>query len=85
MAERLVTHTCKDPRTGEITRLCNVSESWSPRAKADAIDDIENAPPRLPGSLEGHDHGNQGGPGAVRKIPADGSRQLNAKQSRRPA
>jgi hypothetical protein len=41
MAERLVTHTGKDPRTGDITRLCNASESWSPRAKADAIADIE--------------------------------------------
>ena len=29
-------------RDGDITALCNGSESWSPRLKADAISDIES-------------------------------------------
>ncbi len=27
---------------GDITRLCNEGDTWSPRSKADAISDIEN-------------------------------------------
>ena len=38
---RRVTATKKD-RQGDITGLCNHSESWSPRFKADAIADIES-------------------------------------------
>ncbi len=41
MAERKVTQSGKD-KDGDITELCNPSETWSPRAKADAIADIEN-------------------------------------------
>ncbi len=41
MARRQVTKTGKDS-DGDITALCNPSEYWSPRAKADAISDIES-------------------------------------------
>jgi hypothetical protein len=40
MSRRSVTQSRKD-RDGDITALCNPAESWSPRAKADAIQDIE--------------------------------------------
>lgn len=40
MAHRHVTHSGKDD-DGDITRLCNPPEAWSPRSKADAIADIE--------------------------------------------
>lgn len=40
MADRRVTATGKDA-DGDITKLCNGGESWSPRAKADAVRDIE--------------------------------------------
>jgi hypothetical protein len=40
MADRAVTQTRKDS-SGDITALCNPGQSWSPRAKRDAIDDIE--------------------------------------------
>ena len=40
MATRYVTKTRKDSE-GDITALCNGSESWSPRMKAGAITDIE--------------------------------------------
>jgi hypothetical protein len=41
VASRKVTHSGKDS-DGDITALCNATESWSPRAKADAIRDIES-------------------------------------------
>jgi hypothetical protein len=41
MADRKVTKSGKD-KYGNITSLCNSSESWSPRSKANAISDIEN-------------------------------------------
>lgn len=41
MATRVVTKSGKD-KDGDITKLCNSSETWSPRLKADAISDIEN-------------------------------------------
>ena len=41
MANRLVTRTGKD-EDGDITSLCNSTAEWSPRAKANAIRDIEN-------------------------------------------
>lgn len=41
MADRAVRKTGKD-RDGDITRLCNEGDAWSPRSKADAIRDIEN-------------------------------------------
>lgn len=41
MADRQVTRSRKD-RDGDITALCNPGQYWSPRAKADAIADIEN-------------------------------------------
>lgn len=41
MADRRVTASGKD-RDGDITRLCNSGEYWSPRSKADAISDIES-------------------------------------------
>lgn len=41
MSDRAVKNTGKD-RDGDITRLCNPGQSWSPRSKADAIRDIEN-------------------------------------------
>ncbi|MEI9850105.1 MAG: DUF3892 domain-containing protein [Sphingomonas sp.] len=41
MAKRYVTKTGKNQQ-GDITRLCNTGEVWSPRSKADAIADIEN-------------------------------------------
>lgn len=40
MADRAVYKTGKD-RDGDITKLCNAGEAWSPRRKADAIKDIE--------------------------------------------
>lgn len=40
MADRAVTKTGKD-RDGDITSLCADGAAWSPRAKADAIRDIE--------------------------------------------
>lgn len=40
MAERRVTKTRKDS-DGDITALCNPSESWSPRSKGNAVSDIE--------------------------------------------
>jgi hypothetical protein len=40
MAERQVTKTGKD-KSGDITTLCNSGAAWSPRAKSDAIRDIE--------------------------------------------
>ena len=39
MAKRYVTRTGKD-KDGDITRLCNSGQAWSPRSKADAIRDI---------------------------------------------
>lgn len=40
MSRRAVYRTGKDSE-GDVTKLCNSSESWSPRRKADAIGDIE--------------------------------------------
>lgn len=40
MAVRYVTRSKKD-RDGDILALCNPGEVWSPRAKPDAIRDIE--------------------------------------------
>lgn len=40
MAQRSVTRSGKD-KGGDITRLCCPGEYWSPRAKWDAIEDIE--------------------------------------------
>lgn len=40
MADRAVRKTGKD-RDGDITKLCNDGDFWSPRLKADAIRDIE--------------------------------------------
>lgn len=40
MSRRRVTRSGKD-RDGDITSLCNTGELWSPRRKADAIQDIE--------------------------------------------
>ena len=42
MADRAVTLTGKDGDR-DITRLCNPGAYWSPRAKWDAIRDIESA------------------------------------------
>lgn len=41
MSDRAVRQTGKD-RDGDITKLCNSGEVWSPRSKADAIRDIDN-------------------------------------------
>lgn len=41
MADRAVRKTGKNPE-GDITRLCNEGDAWSPRSKADAITDIES-------------------------------------------
>ena len=41
MAKRYVRQTGKD-KDGDITRLCNSGEFWSPRSKADAIQDSES-------------------------------------------
>jgi len=41
MASRQVTKSRKDS-DGDITALCNSSESWSPRLKSGAISDIES-------------------------------------------
>ena len=41
MADRKVTKTGKDA-DGDITKLCNPGQDWSPRLKAGAISDIEN-------------------------------------------
>lgn len=40
MAARQVRKTGKN-KDKDITKLCNDSESWSPRSKADAISDID--------------------------------------------
>lgn len=40
MSRRRVTHSGKD-RDGDITALCNPGEYWSPRRKAESIQDIE--------------------------------------------
>ena len=41
MSDRAVRQTGKDS-DGDITKLCNSGETWSPRSKADAIRDIDN-------------------------------------------
>ncbi|HEX8443503.1 MAG TPA: DUF3892 domain-containing protein [Allosphingosinicella sp.] len=41
MAKRYVRQTGKNSQ-GDITRLCNSGQSWSPRSKSDAINDIES-------------------------------------------
>ena len=41
MAKRYVTKTGKD-RDGDITKLCQPGQPWSPRYKADAISDIKS-------------------------------------------
>ncbi|MBV2149216.1 DUF3892 domain-containing protein [Sphingobium sp. AS12] len=41
MAKRYIRATGKNSQ-GDITKLCNSGEIWSPRAKADAISDIES-------------------------------------------
>ena len=41
MADRRVRKTGKDS-SREITKLCNDGEYWSPRSKADVINDIES-------------------------------------------
>ena len=41
MADRHVTHTGKD-EDGDITKLCNPGQNWSPRPKQGAIADIES-------------------------------------------
>ena len=40
MADRAVTRTGKD-QDGDITKLCNPGQSWSPVSKATAIREIE--------------------------------------------
>ena len=40
MAKRYVRASGKNSQ-GDITRLCHAGESWSPRGKSDAINDIE--------------------------------------------
>ncbi len=40
MADRHVTHSGKD-EDGDITKLCNPGQQWSPRTKQGAIADIE--------------------------------------------
>lgn len=40
MVDRAVRNTGKDS-DGDITKLCDPGQSWSPRSKADAIQDIE--------------------------------------------
>jgi uncharacterized protein DUF3892 len=41
MTDRAVRKTGKD-QDGDITKLCDSGQAWSPRSKADAIRDIEN-------------------------------------------
>ena len=41
MSDRAVRRTGKDS-AGDITRLCDTGAAWSPRAKRDAISDIES-------------------------------------------
>lgn len=41
MAHRFVTRTRKDT-DGDILALCHSAETWSPRLKRDAINDIES-------------------------------------------
>lgn len=41
MATRYVNKSGKD-KDGDITKLCNAGQGWSPRYKADAIRDIDN-------------------------------------------
>ena len=39
MADRRITHSGKDP-DGVIVALCNPRQDWSPRRRADAVNDI---------------------------------------------
>ncbi|MCF6323870.1 MAG: DUF3892 domain-containing protein [Gammaproteobacteria bacterium] len=41
MSDRAVRNTGKD-RDGDITKLCDPGQAWSPRSKTDAIRDIES-------------------------------------------
>jgi hypothetical protein len=41
MTDRVVVKSGKD-RDGDITKLCNAGQVWSPRLKAEAIRDIES-------------------------------------------
>lgn len=41
MADRRVRQTGKDSE-GDITSLCNTGQTWSPRNKADAVNDIRS-------------------------------------------
>lgn len=41
MATRYVNKSGKD-KDGDITKLCNSGQAWSPRLKADAIRDIDD-------------------------------------------
>ncbi len=41
MSDRAVRNTGKD-HDGDITKLCDPGQVWSPRSKADAINDIES-------------------------------------------
>jgi hypothetical protein len=41
VADRAVRKTGKDTQ-GDITKLCDGGQAWSPRSKADAIRDIES-------------------------------------------
>ena len=46
--ERMVTHVLRDA-DGDITHLCQPGAPWTPRSRADAIDDIRSGVHR-PGS-----------------------------------
>lgn len=39
--ERMVTHVLRDA-DGDITHLCQAGAPWTPRSRADAIDDIRS-------------------------------------------
>ncbi|MFC4242942.1 DUF3892 domain-containing protein [Gryllotalpicola reticulitermitis] len=41
MSDRPVTRTGKNHSGGDITEIGNFTDAWSPRAKADAVRDIE--------------------------------------------
>ncbi|TAM48245.1 MAG: DUF3892 domain-containing protein [Gammaproteobacteria bacterium] len=59
MADREVRQTKKD-KDGDILALCNAGNYWSPRAKQDAINDIESKAHTyyvmLPGGIRANVH-----------------------------
>ncbi|MFC0268558.1 DUF3892 domain-containing protein [Kushneria aurantia] len=74
MARRRVTATGKDS-DGDITKLCNSGESWSPRSKAHAINDIN-------GGQAYYTRDSQGREAEVRVVNQGGKQYLRTTQDK---